>query len=224
MYRLKEPNTIGAIELLTKETSCQLQGTLIKTPLGYRFKTDCNECSCEKCAVDLPDIVSTTFFTENNGKIYEYNASLEYKDRYNIYISKLTHKPTFDYFSLLWDLDGILLRKGTVMSEASIYRIGGNSVSFYINENPAQDQSILKKINNVIIIFEDGSTIKVSGKITKMMKVNCKLYCDFKYLNILERDRDNIFKQIFEKQASLRNRLLYPKRPQTLPLPPKIYS
>ena len=74
------------------------------------------------------------------------------------------------------------------MSEASIYRIGGNSVSFYINENPAQDQSILKKINNVIIIFEDGSTIKVSGKITKMMKVNCKLYCDFKYLNILERD------------------------------------
>jgi hypothetical protein len=206
---LTEPIITGTIELLTKQKSCQIQGTLIKTNLGHRFKISHEDCGCTKCNVPLSDIIGASFHTQENGRIYEYEALIKYKDRNKIYISKLTPKELTDYFSMFWELDGVLTFKNSVATEININKIGGNSLSFYV---PAsfQDVKIFNSANKITINFEDGD-LQVTGKVTRIIKVDQKIFCDFKYLNILESTRDKIFKQIFKKQTEFSRELIFAK-------------
>jgi hypothetical protein len=206
---LTEPIITGTIELLTKQKSCQIQGTLIKTNLGHRFKISHEDCGCTKCNVPLSDIIGASFHTQENGRIYEYEALIKYKDRNKIYISKLTPKELTDYFSMFWELDGVFTFKNSVATEININKIGGNSLSFYV---PAsfQDVKIFNSANKITINFEDGD-LQVTGKVTRIIKVDQKIFCDFKYLNILESTRDKIFKQIFKKQTEFSRELIFAK-------------
>ncbi len=201
---LREPIVMGTVELLTKEKSCQLQGTLIRMGTGYyRFKMDSDECLCEKCVAQLPDIINATFHVDNNGKIYEYGATIKYKDSNKIYISKLTAKPSCDYFSLLWALEGSITFKDSKSTEVIINKIGGDCLGFYINKNKYKSVKVLNNVTAATIFFEDGSVVRVTGKVSKTIKIGQKLYCEFKFLNILESTRDKIFRQIFQKQTRL---------------------
>lgn len=199
---LSKPITIGTIELLSDEKSCQLHGTLIKTNIGYRFKIDYNECTCAKCKCLLPSIVNSTFHVEYSGKIHEYSPSIKYKGKNEIYISKLIPKVSHDYFSLHWVLDGRLTLNNNESLAVTINKIGGDSLNFYSNKEQL-NKDILKRISTVTINCEDGSEITISGKITKSIKVVPKIYYEFKYLNILESTRDKIFRQIFLKQTGV---------------------
>lgn len=204
---LTEPVVIGTLVLLTKDISCQIQGTLIKTISGYKFKADCDECLCEKCMACMPSIISATFCTESNGKIFEYDTHIRYKANGKMYLSHLEPKATSDYFSLLWELDGNIAFKNSITSEVIINKIGGDFLSFYVHKNQFKDINIFNNVNTITIKFEDNNAITVPGKVTRTIKVGHKIYCDFKYINILESTRDQIFKQIFKKQAEFRKNI-----------------
>lgn len=204
---LTGPITTGTLEILTREKTCQLQGTLIKTNFGYKFKPDASECLCEKCKAPLSDIVKATFHTERNRDLYEYTARLAFKTREKIDITRLEPNPTASYFSMVWELEGTLIFKKRPAANIIINRIGGDLLSFYVDEEEFKDATIFEDANKVIIKFEN-KPIAVTGKIIKTIKVNHKIHCEFKYLNIAEVTRDEIFKQIFKKQTEFTSSLL----------------
>ncbi|MFA5535928.1 MAG: HD-GYP domain-containing protein [Bacillota bacterium] len=204
---LEKPITLGTLELLTEEKSCQIQGTLIKTIQGYRFKKDFCECTCDECSAPLPKIIRASFHTEDNGKILECEASIAHKNAGGLYISKLTPITASTYFSLPWELQGTLKLKGSATSEITISKIGGDFLSFYVDADQFLNKTILENTTSVAINFLDLETIAVTGKVTKIIKIGLKYHCDFSYLNILESTRDKIFRQIFKRQAEFKKAL-----------------
>ena len=201
-----KPIVIGALELLAREGACQLQGNLIKTNLGYTFMINYNECQCEKCKCQLPDIIKATFHTEYQGEVHEYEARVTHKDKEVVHISRLIPKSLPTYFSLPWMLGGIVNFKDLSTSEVIINNIGGNSLEFCVPMEQFEDINVLDNINSITINFEDEDTT-VTGKVSKVVRISQRLYCHFDYLNILEATRDGIFRQIFKKQAET-NRVL----------------
>ncbi|NLJ56894.1 MAG: HD-GYP domain-containing protein [Firmicutes bacterium] len=202
---LKGPINVGTFELLTTKRACQLQGTLIKAKGGgYRFKVDSNECLCAKCNFPLQDLKKAAFHMEDNGKIYEYDATVKYKDKNNIYISKLVPLLSQPYFSFLWELKGTAIQKDLSIMEVTTYKIGGGQLGFCFQRDQLKDMDCLGNITSIRVRFEDNSEITVTGKVTRTVKIGNKLYCEYKYLNIPERTRDKIFGQIFKKHLEMR--------------------
>ena len=85
---------------------------------------------------------------------------------------------------MVWELEGTLIFKKRPAANIIINRIGGDLLSFYVDEEEFKDATILEDANKVIIKFENKS-IAVTGKIIKTIKVNHKIHCEFKYLNII---------------------------------------
>ncbi|NLJ33062.1 MAG: HD-GYP domain-containing protein [Firmicutes bacterium] len=201
-----KPIIIGTLELLARERTCQLQGNLIKTNLGYSFLINYNECQCEKCECQLSDLIKATFHTEYQGKIYEYEARISRKDKEAIHLTKLIPKSLPTYFSLPWMLNGVINFKDLTTAEVIINNIGGNSLEFCVPREQFADVNVLDNINSITINFADEDTT-VTGKVSRVVRISQRLYCHFDYLNILEATRDGIFRQIFKKQAET-NRIL----------------
>ncbi|SCG81866.1 hypothetical protein DW1_0245 [Proteiniborus sp. DW1] len=152
----------------------------------------------------MSDLIEATFYTEADKVIYEFEATIKYIGNRNIYILNLNPILSSSYFSLLWDLNGKLTFKNSISTGVTISKIGGDSLSFYVDINHFRNKNILDNANTITINFADSTEIIVPGKIVKTLKIGHKLYCDFKYLNILESNRDQIFKQLFKKQTEFR--------------------
>lgn len=205
---LEKPIIAGTLEILTEAKSCQLQGTLIKTSFGYKLKPDCDECKCEKCKANIPDLISSTFHTESNGKLYEYSAAIKHKDMDRIYISKLSPKASYNYFSMPWSLKGAITIKNSSHFGITINKIGGDYLSFIAKSNLFDTIETLYDVNIVNIDFDDGKSVAITGKTIKAIKMGLNIYCEFKYINILESTRVMIFKQIFQRQTQLTRSLV----------------
>lgn len=201
-----EPILIGTLAVLTKEKSYHLQGTLIKTFAGYKFKIDFDE---NMAGIKKNEIIESTFYIEHHKKLYEYEADIVRVYKKNIYISQLTPKSSSNFFSLIWELNGVTSIKDSSSFDIIINKIGGDMLIFYVNKDQFNDENILNDINNIRINFDDDISVTVTGRVTSIIKVGHKIYCDFKYINILESTRDQIFKQIFKKQAEFRKSLVY---------------
>ncbi|NMA95882.1 MAG: HD-GYP domain-containing protein [Clostridiales bacterium] len=204
---LQSPAILGTLEICTKENVCQAQGTLIRSNLGYRFKIDSGECLCVRCNCPVDKIIKATFHTVDNGKIHEYDAQVIYRGDGEMYIDKLTPNSSTDYFSLLWELEGNIIIKNTLPTRVTINRIGGDFLSFYIKADQLENMNTIKNANIITIRFDDGNTVIIPGIVISAVEVGLNTYCNFKYINILEGTRDEIFRQIFKKQVEFRKSL-----------------
>lgn len=205
---LSVPICIGALVITTKENVYSLQGTLINDKEGYVFIIDCDERFNIKYNDYKKDLIGSTFYSEQNKNLYEFNVNIKFSDADKIYISSLTPMPSTNYFNLLWKLNGVVAFNSSVFSTVTINKIGGDFLSFYISKELIGDQKKLYTINSIKVNFDDGTSIVVTGRISNIIRIRDKLYCEFKYINILESIRDMIFKQIFKKQAEFRKSLI----------------
>ncbi len=205
---ITEPIIQGNLNVVTTTGFHILQGQLIKGELGFIFlsNTDLNMIN-----IDVAEITKLYFYFERRMKIYEYTAKLDFIKENRIYISSLKLNPCKEYFSMLYDLNGIVNVGQKRFFHVSLTRIGGNSLSFLISKEKI-DAIKLSEFLETEIVFEDGSKTKVGGKLVNTFNVGKNTLCDLQYVNIPESSRDEIFKQIFSMQTKLRGSILMKRK------------
>ena len=63
----------------------------------------------------------------------------------------------------------------------------------------------LDDVNAIIIKFDEEKTL-VQGEVIRTVRIENRIYVDFKFIGIPEATRDVIFRQIFKKQAELKKK------------------
>ncbi|WP_054870511.1 HD-GYP domain-containing protein [Caloranaerobacter sp. TR13] len=202
---LSEPIIWGTLLITTSEKEYFVEGTLVRNEDKYKFMTETFDFDND---VEKSKITDIRLYLEKNQNVNEYDVKIEKFYKNELYISEIKAELTGESFSMLWDLEGLLIDNTKKIYNINITRIGGNFMSFYIDDseiNNNEEDKILK----VIIRFEDDYNIVVSGKINKSYCVGAKKYYDFSFINISDSVRDNIFRQLFKKQIETRKSIVY---------------
>ncbi|HPP30973.1 MAG TPA: HD-GYP domain-containing protein [Soehngenia sp.] len=199
---LEEPLLLGTLVVPQLNGIKNLQGTLIKKNIGYEFKVNINDFKNNGDSIDKSS--EAVFYTQSKGMVYEYDIKIINWEDSNIYISDITPKPSANFFSMSWEIEGNLIVGKSIGTKTTINKIGGDSLSFYIDEEDAGDLN-LDDVNAIVIKFDEENTL-VQGEIIRTIKIENKIYADFKFIGIPEATRDVIFRQIFKKQAELKKK------------------
>ncbi|MBC7086919.1 MAG: HD-GYP domain-containing protein [Tissierellales bacterium] len=199
---LEEPLLLGTLVVPQLNGVKNIQGTLIKKNIGYEFKININDL--KKNGDSLVKAPEGVFYTQSKGMVYEYDVKIINWEDNNIYLSDISPKPSANFFSMSWEIEGNLILGKNIGSGVTINKIGGDSLSFYLEEEDA-DNIDFDNVNAIIIKFDEEKTL-VQGEIIRTIKIEDKTYADFKFIGIPEATRDIIFRQIFRKQAELKKR------------------
>lgn len=200
---LKAPILWATITIYTRKDVISTQGSLINTNSEYKFRSDKYNFSKY---IDKDEIVKINLYIESRKNIYEFSIKSFYFNESIMYISKIEVNPTMDTFSILWDLSGQIINFEN-NHDVEIYKISGNSLSFFIRDEVISD-TIKNSLSIIKIFFEDSTNLEVVGKIVDSYQISNKTYFNFQYVNIQESTRDSIFKQIFKKQIE-KKKLLF---------------
>lgn len=201
-----EVNLIQDMELSSliinlKENLTILEGTLIRADSFYIFKPF-EEHMLNN--VKLADITRAELAIKDLNNINYYDAKIEDIVNNELYISTIKLIPSANTFSLLWNLDGILYEpEGNELIPIEITKIGGDSLSFYLNTEHKVPDDLFNKPLRVKILFEDFN-IDITGTIVKSHNFSPYRYFDLHYTNIPDSKRDSIYRQLFRKQIELR--------------------
>ncbi len=199
---LEEPLLLGTLVVPQLNGIKNLQGILIKKNIGYEFKVNINDL--KENGSNIEKASEAVFYTQSKGMVYEYDAKIINWDGNNIYISDISPKPSANFFSMSWEIEGNLIIGKSIGSTVTINKIGGDSLSFYLEEEDNENLDF-DFVNAIIIKFDEENTL-VQGEIIRTIKIENKIYADFKFIGIQEATRDVIFRQIFRKQAELKKR------------------
>ncbi len=199
---LEEPLLLGTLVVPQLNGIKNLQGILIKKNIGYEFKVNINDL--KENGSNIEKASEAVFYTQSKGMVYEYDAKIINWDGNNIYISDISPKPSANFFSMSWEIEGNLIIGKSIGSTVTINKIGGDSLSFYLEEEDNENIDF-DFVNAIIIKFDEENTL-VQGEIIRTIKIENKIYADFKFIGIQEATRDVIFRQIFRKQAELKKR------------------
>ena len=199
---LEEPLLLGTLVVPQLNGIKNLQGTLIKKNIGYEFKLNISDLKNNGDNIDKSS--EAVFYTQSKGLVYEYDTKIINWEDSNIYISDITPKPSANFFSMSWEIEGNLIVGKSIGSEVTINKIGGDSLSFYIDEENVENLD-LDDVNAIIIKFDEEKTL-VQGEVIRTVRIENRIYVDFKFIGIPEATRDVIFRQIFKKQAELKKK------------------
>ncbi|WP_427338254.1 HD domain-containing phosphohydrolase [Caloranaerobacter sp. DY30410] len=202
---LSEPIIWGTLLITTLEKEYFIEGTLVRNGDKYKFVTETFDFDKD---IEKSKIMSIKLYLEKNQYVSEYDVKISKYYKNKLYISEIKAEHAGELFSMLWDLEGLLIDNMKKVYKINITRIGGNFMSFYIEDfeiNKEERDKMLK----VIIRFEDDCNIVVSGKISKSYRVGIKNYYDFNFINIPDSVRDNILRQLFKKQIETRKSIVH---------------
>lgn len=199
---LEEPLLLGTLVVPQLNGIKNLQGILIKKNIGYEFKVNINDL--KENGGNIEKASEAVFYTQSKGMVYEYDVKIINWNGNNIYISDISPKPSANFFSMSWEIEGNLIIGKSIGSTVTINKIGGDSLSFYLEEEDNENIDF-DFVNAIIIKFDEENTL-VQGEIIRTIKIENKIYADFKFIGIQEATRDVIFRQIFRKQAELKKR------------------
>mgnify|MGYP000447866517 CR=1 FL=1 len=178
-----------------------LEGALIRAENFYIFKPFDENVVKD---IKLADITRTELAIKNLNNISYYDIKLEDLVNNEFYISSIKPIPSINTFSLFWKLDGILYEpKDNGLIPIVITRIGGDSLSFYFNNEQIIPEGLFSKPLKVKILFEDLD-IDITGTIVKSHTFGFYRYFYLRYTNIPDSTRDSIYRQLFRKQIELR--------------------
>ncbi|SHH98708.1 HD-GYP domain-containing protein [Clostridium intestinale] len=185
----------------TEKKVYSIEGTIGKYNSLFFFKAEKFNFISQ---VDKSTVKSISIYINKNNKIVQYQVKSNYYEENIIHISDFKSVPFTEYFSVLWDLEGQIFIEKNIKFDVNIYKLGGSSLTFSMDEDRFS-RHIEDKIISIKIRFENGDNIVVSGKIAKNFKVMKKYYYEFLYVNIPETIKDKIFNQIFRRQLQLKN-------------------
>ncbi|MBO8158542.1 HD domain-containing phosphohydrolase [Thermosyntropha sp.] len=151
-----------------------------------------------------------------NDKLYEFNLVLEKFNMIFEYVAQgkkvEKNKIVFQYispyetkssFGLLWLLPGhIVFSDIKEAHEITITRISGEGLVFCFPEK--EYKLDMNKIYIVVPYFDDGTRVPLPGRIIEKLKVGQKIHYKFSFVGLKENHKDEVFRQIFRKEISLR--------------------
>lgn len=198
---LDSPIIWSTLIINTDNKIYDVEGVISKEEKWYIFKTntfDFNE-------IDKSSVKKISLYVKGKKNIIEYDVKLDFLDSANnrVFISTLTVKPSINTFEMLWSLRGILQLDSRNQIEISIYKIGGNCLSFTI-DNSLYEIKNDKSPLLLKIIFEDNTSEIIAGEIIGRFKVVNTTYYQLKYVNVPDFVKDIIFRQLFKKQIEVR--------------------
>ncbi|WP_069649840.1 HD-GYP domain-containing protein [Caloranaerobacter ferrireducens] len=202
---LSEPIIWGTLLITTSGKEYFIEGTLVKNEDKYVFMTETFDFNRD---IEKSKITDIRLYLEKNQNVSEYDIKIDKYYKNELYISEIEAKHIGDSFSMLWDLEGFLIDNKKKVYKINITRVGGNFMSFYINDLKI-DKEGMDKILKVVIQFEEDCNVVVTGKISRSYHVGIKNYYDFNFINISDSVRDNIFRQLFKKQIETRKSIIY---------------
>lgn len=140
---------------------------------------------------------------EKFSMIFEYIAQGKKTEANKIILKNLSSYEAKSSFGLLWLLPGHIIFSNTKEAhEITITRISGEGLVFTF---PEKEYKLDKdKIYIIVPYFEDGTKVPLTGRITERLKVGQKIHYKFSFMGLKENYKDEIFRQIFRKEISLR--------------------
>lgn len=195
---LSDTITWSTLTINTIENTYSIEGTIGKYHLGYFFKADKFNFSSE---IRMKEIKSIRLYINKNSNMHCYKLKSDYYEDNMLHISEFNYIPFIDSFSILWSLIGVAHLKESY--DINIYKIGGSTLMFSINDKEIKEYKT-DKIFNLEVYFEDEKSLILSGKIVTSFKAGDKNHYEFLYVNTSEVVRDKLFKRIFSKQVQMR--------------------
>ncbi|GFR36420.1 HD domain-containing phosphohydrolase [Thermobrachium celere] len=137
--------------------------------------------------------------------LYEYKIKTTIIDTNKLLINEIQPVESEVAFGLLWTLEGNLVNTTTRQTNViTITKISGEGLVFNFEDEEYIDE---KGIYVVIVRFEDGTNVPLSGRIIGKTKINKLTHYVFKFVDVREKYRDEVFRQIFRKQISYKKML-----------------
>lgn len=137
--------------------------------------------------------------------LYEYKIKTTIIDTNKLLINEIEPVESEAAFGLLWTLTGNLVNATTKQAKAiTITKISGEGLVFNIDDEEYLDEM---GIYVVIVRFEDGTNVPLSGRIIGKTKINKLTHYVFEFVDVREKYRDEVFRQIFRKQISYKRML-----------------
>lgn len=192
---------LSSLIINSKENLTIIEGILIRTDSFYIFKPFDEDMAGN---IKLANITKIELAIKNLNNISYYDAKLEDIANKEFYISTIKLIPSVNTFSLFWKLDGILYEPNyNKMIPIVITKVGGDSLSFYFDNDQKIPGDLIHKPLRIKILFEDFD-IDITGTIVKSHNFGFYRYFYLQYTNIPDSTRDSIYRQLFRKQIELR--------------------
>lgn len=146
---------------------------------------------------------SISFFAFHD--FLEYEIEIIGTSNNQVLISEFKYVPTDKYFSLIWELTGLLKTALSKNEVIKIIKVGGDTLVFEVKDQGVKERLISCIDKNATLDFtlevEDiKKHFSLLGRIIRFFKFQSVTVFVFKYTNINSVERDSILRLLFRKQ------------------------
>ncbi len=155
-------------------------------------------------AIDMHLITECALYMDINERILRFNIEIDQILKDRILLKNVEPQGEDDAFSIQWFLEGTLITNEKVIHKVYINLLGGDYLDFYIfnEENPGAFTSGIVKV-----ILSDTKETFLPGMITFRQQMHDKIFFRFKYTNVSEAERQEVFSAMFRKQLEVRGQI-----------------
>lgn len=157
---------------------------------------------------------SISFFALND--FLEYEVELLGRVNNQVLMTGFKYVPTDKYFSLIWELIGILKTPSNRKGNVKIIKVGGDTLVFEVMDRFFKDILIASidktaRIDFDLEIDHVHNRLSLTGRIIRFFNFQSITVFVFKYTNINSVERDSILRMLFRKQTHDKQVRIKPK-------------
>lgn len=183
--------------ITTPTSTYSLEGFILKVGSDLVFNT-------LKSIKDLEthNIIKVTLVFEKFYILNEYDVKINISDNHNILLYDFKLRESDNYFGLMWVLEGYyMLPSIRDYKIIKISKISGTGLTFKFSE---EYELAEHELTSILIKFDDGAKVPLMGKVVDKRIFHKNIYYTYEFIKLNEAYRDEIFRQIFRKQISLK--------------------
>ncbi len=154
--------------------------------------------------IDKRFITDCALYLDINERILRFDAEIDHILADRILLRNVEPQGEEDVFSILWFMEGTLITNEKVIHKIYINLLGGDYLDFFIfnEEKPSAFTSGIVKLT-----LSDKKETFLPGMITFRQQMNDKVFFRFKYTNVSESERQQVFSAMFRKQLEMRGQI-----------------
>lgn len=152
--------------------------------------------------IDQIHKASISFYNFNN--IYEYCIDVVDICENQFIINNFEFKPLDKYFTVLWDVDGIVKFENDISYEVRVVKLGGDTL--ILETDGSNVIYFTKNIGSImtlscrVVIDDHIEDIKIDGRIINYYNFGSKFTFYMEYTNVTDSKRDQIIRILLKKQ------------------------
>ena len=154
------------------------------------------------------DVETLRFVTNATLCFYSHNILVQYDVKVSgflgrdILLDNILFKPMDHYFSIMWEVPGIISFGHVENLEVDIIRVGGNSISFSLL-NEITDANFLNStlmLKFSLCVEEFCESFVFNSIVVDIHNIKSKKLINVEFQKVLTNDRDRLFRMLFKKQ------------------------